>query len=72
MSDEVRSREMKNECCFMDADNQCMDAASFVIQEATRDDPDNYTYACEKHVGAMLGTTEGFKECREWIVSVLD
>lgn len=64
---------MKKElrCCFTKNKQQCKKKAIFEISENTRQDPDNYTHSCEKHLGKMIGTTEGFPECEEWTVTAL-
>lgn len=46
----------------------CYEKAEFVIKESTRSDIDNFTHSCASHVGELLGTTDGFPECSEWIV----
>ena len=56
-------------CCYIDKDGkQCLDEAEFEIMDNNRNDPDNYTHSCTKHVGEMLGTTENQKECKNWNV----
>jgi hypothetical protein len=58
-------------CCFTEVGRVCQKPASFEIKETTREDPDNFTYACEEHVGHMLGTTAGYPECRSWAISAI-
>lgn len=42
--------------------------AEFAVYDGNRSDPDNEHFACEEHLGELLGTTIGFPECREWRV----
>lgn len=50
---------------------QCEEKAKFEIAENTRQDPDNYTHSCEKHLSKMIGTTDGFPKCRQWTITAL-
>lgn len=59
-------------CCFMETETQqCEEKAKFEIAENTRQDPDNYTHSCEKHLSKMIGTTDGFPKCRQWTITAL-
>jgi len=62
-------KKKKITCCFMNGKKQCGKPAEFEIRENTRTDPDNYTFSCEKHLGAMMGTTVGFPHCTDWTIS---
>ena len=63
----------KPRCCFMYEEfiTQCQNDAEFEISENTRNDPDNYIHACEKHVGSLLGSTVDFPDCKIWTVSYI-
>ena len=63
----IHGERQKQRCCYL----HCEKDALFEIAECSRNDPDNFTYACEEHVGALLGTAEGFPECTAWHVSLL-
>lgn len=56
--------DTKNKCCWLGCEND----AAFHISAANRNDPDNYTHACEQHVGSLLGWADGFAPCNEWRV----
>lgn len=53
-------------CCHMDCDED----AEFVIIGSSGD-PDDFTHACARHVGELLGTPEGARENRAWFVCAL-
>lgn len=55
--------DARNRCCFLN----CGDLAAFVIYG---EHPDDYTNACEDHVGALLGTPVGHPDNCRWVVEV--
>lgn len=63
--------EKELKCCYLMSDGfQCGKKAEYEISENTRKDIDNYTHSCEDHLGKMIGTTDGFSKCEEWVVRV--
>ena len=69
----------KIQCCYMAVnakpDNnllQCENDGLFEVKENTRQDPDNFTHSCKEHLSVMIGTTEGYPECKSWAIELIE
>ena len=58
-------------CAMISKTKRCQKKATFEIMDATRGDPDNFTHACESHVGELLGSVEGYPVTTSWNVHTL-